>query len=268
MKQNKRKAKDIIINILIVILFIIAIGSAAYIVRYYINSMKTEKEFDELKEYIVEDDSSEANDKPKYTKTKDNYYILVRYEKLHEMNSDFIGWIKIDGTSIDYPVMHTPDNPEYYLHTSFDKEYSSAGTLFVDSKCSLYDNISDNVIIYGHNMKSGTMFHDLISFENEEFYKNHKYITFDTIYEPGTYEVIAAMRTQVYAKDDISHYHYYEFINAKNEEEFDEFVSYAKNNTPYNIDTTANYGDKLITLSTCAYHNENGRYVVIAKKVK
>jgi sortase B len=204
-----------------------------------------------------------------------------------------IGWLRIDGTDIDYPVMYTPDDMEYYLHKNFDKEYSYAGTLFIDKNCTpvalsgnssenATDNtdnnentenannvgaVSDNIIIYGHNMKSGTMFHQLLDYEDEDFYKEHKYIAFDTLAGEGTYEVIAAFRTKVYSDDDTEHYKYYKFYNAADEDEFNEFVNYAKSNTPYAISETASYGDKLITLSTCAYHTTNGRYVVVAKKI-
>ncbi len=265
-KNNpEKKAKKIILDIMIVLLLLVAIVSGGYIVVYYYTSSQNEKKFEEIKEFVDEDIAYE-NGEPAYVKQGDDY-ILAKYKRILEENADFIGWLKIDGTNIDYPVMYTPNDPEYYLHTDFDGEYSAAGTLFIDSNSNPHKETSDNILIYGHNMKSGTMFHDLLSYEDEEFYKEHKLITFDTIDELGTYEVIAAMRTEVYADDDTEHYHYYEFFNAADKEEFDEYVSFAKSNTPYNIETTAEYGDKLITLSTCAYHNDNGRYVVVAKKI-
>lgn len=265
-KNNpEKKAKKIILDIMIVLLLLVAIVSGGYIVVYYYTSSQNEKKFEEIKEFVDEDIAYE-NGEPAYVKQGDDY-ILAKYKRILEENADFIGWLKIDGTNIDYPVMYTPNDPEYYLHTDFDGEYSAAGTLFVDSHSNPHKETSDNILIYGHNMKAGTMFHDLLSYEDEGFYKEHKLITFDTIDELGTYEVIAAMRTEVYADDDTEHYHYYEFFNAADKEEFDEYVSFAKSNTPYHIETTAEYGDKLITLSTCAYHNDNGRYVVVAKKI-
>lgn len=267
MRKNNsgKKAKKTILDILIVFLLLVAIASGGYIVIYYYTSSQNEKKFEELKEFVDEDIVDEKGE-PAYVKQGDNY-ILAKYKRLLEQNGDFIGWLKIDDTNIDYPVMYTPNDPEYYLHTDFDGEYSAAGTLFVDSNSNPRKEASDNILIYGHNMKSGTMFHDLLSYEDEAFYKEHQYITFDTIEELGTYEVIAAMRTVVYDDEDIEHYHYYEFFDAEDKEEFDEYVRFVKENTPYQIETTAEYGDKLITLSTCAYHNDNGRYVVVAKKI-
>jgi sortase B len=110
------------------------------------------------------------------------------------------------------------------------------------------------------------MFHGLLDFEDEDFYEEHKYIDFDTIYGSGTYVVIAAFRDQIY-DEDYTGIKYYDFFDAKDAEEFDGFVSYCKSRTSYNITETAEYGDKLICLSTCAYHSENGRFVVLAKKV-
>ncbi len=260
-----KKIKNILLNIIIVLLIVTAIASGSYILIYYYKSSKNEKKFETLKEKIVEDDMLEKG-QSEYVKTKDDY-ILAKYQYIYEENNDFIGWLRISGTNIDYPVMYTPYEPEKYLHADFDGAYSDSGTLFVDANASPRKETSDNILIYGHNMKSGTMFHDLLSYESEDFYKEHKYITFDTLDERGSYEVIAAMRTSVYPDGDKEHYHYYEFFQAKNKEEFDEYVSYARANTPYEIETTAEYGDKLITLSTCAYHTENGRYVVVAKKI-
>ena len=122
------------------------------------------------------------------------------------------------------------------------------------------------MIIYGHNMKSGTMFHDLMKFEDEVFYNAHKYINFDTIYENGTYEVIAAFRTKIYPEDSqVFKYYNYESINSS--EDFDTYITNIKSLTPYTIDVDAKYGDTVITLSTCAYHTEEGRFVVVAKKI-
>jgi sortase B len=270
MKNKKvHSIKDKILNILIVVFALIAIGSASYIFIYYHKSAVSQKAFSELKESIDNDYTDETGEDILVDVTVGEHnQIFKKYLSLYLENTDFIGWLKIDDTDIDYPVMYTPDDMEYYLHKNFDKEYSYAGTLFIDTNCSPVDEVSDNIIIYGHNMKAGTMFHDLLDYEDEEFYNNHKYITFDTLTGEGTYEVIAAFRTKIYSDDDTEHYNYYNFFNAANEDEFNEYVNNAKFNTPYYIGTTASYGDKLITLSTCAYHTTNGRYIVVAKKIE
>ena len=171
----------------------------------------------------------------------------------------------IENTKIDYPVMQTPEEEEYYIHRDFYGEYSSAGTLFVDLESNV-QKPSDNILIYGHNMKTGKMFHDLLKYENESFYKNHKYIQFDTIYGNGTYEVIAAFRTHILTEKEDG-FRYYQFFNAEDKSAFNQYVSGCKALTGYTIDTDASYGDSLLTLSTCAYHTDNGRFVVVAKKL-
>lgn len=268
--KKDSKAKRIIMDILLVFFLLVAAGSAAYIGIYYYNSSKSEKQFDDLKEEFVEDYEDEQGNEA-YVDIQvgdENYKIFKKYSRLYEQNQDFIGWLTIDGTGIDYPVMYTPEDEEYYLHKSFEKEYSASGTLFIDTSSVPTGNVTDNILIYGHNMKSGTMFHGLLDYQTEEFYQNHQYIKFDTLEGEGTYKVIAAFYTQVYSDDDTAHYHYYDFFDAGNEEDFDEYVQFVKSNTAYTIPETAEYGDQLITLSTCAYHVKNGRFVVVAKKIE
>ena len=165
---------------------------------------------------------------------------------------------------IDYPVMHHPTDNNYYLHRDFDKNWSDPGTIYVDTRCDI-ETPGDNLIIYGHNMKSGKMFASLFRFEKEEYYKKYKYIRFDTIHEKAIYEIIAAFRTEIYP-EDYTGFKYYEYLNISNETSFNNYVENCRRLTPYET-SSAEYGDKLITLSTCAYHDENGRYVVVAKKV-
>jgi sortase B len=198
--------------------------------------------------------------------TIDGVMVQSKFVDIYNANKEFIGWLTIPDTNVDYPVMFTPADEQKYLHLDFDQNYSSSGTLFVAKDA---DPIrpSDNVLIYGHNMKAGTMFHSLLSYEKEDFYQAHKRFTFDTLADNGTYEVIAAFRTQI-DEDNPSLFKYYESFNFTDEKSFNEYVEKAKSLTPYNIDTTAEYGDKLITLSTCAYHTNEGRYVIVAKKVK
>lgn len=161
--------------------------------------------------------------------------------------------------------MQTMEDEEYYIHRDFYGDYSAAGTLFADTESNI-EKPSDNILIYGHNMKTGKMFHDLLKYENEDFYKSHRYIQFDTIYGNASYEVIAAFRTEI-LDEESEGFKYYRFFDAEDEADFHRFVSGCKGLTSYTIDTDASYGDSLITLSTCAYHTENGRFVVVAKKI-
>lgn len=183
------------------------------------------------------------------------------YAALYEMNQDFIGWLSISGTSIDYPVMQTPDDPEYYIDKDFNGNMDANGTLFLDARCTL---VSDNLIVYGHNMKSGRMFGTLEEYEDEAYYQKHPEICFDTLEEDGTYEIIAVFLSQVYSNDsDV--FKFYDYTEFHTREVFDAFIDNIKALSLYDTGVEAAYGDSLLTLTTCEYSRENGRFVVVAR---
>jgi len=185
-----------------------------------------------------------------------------KYAAVYEQNSDFVGWISIDGTNINYPVMQTIDNPNYYLKHSFEKKYSNYGVPYVQENCAL--GISDNTVIYGHHMNDGSMFSDLCKYESEDFYREHKTIHFDTLSGFGEYEIVAVFKTVAYSEQGFKYYH---FVNAEDKAAFDEFLAGCNALRLYDTGVSAEYGDKLITLSTCEYSRTNGRMVVVAKKI-
>lgn len=187
---------------------------------------------------------------------------LEKYGAIHEQNSDFVGWISIDGTNINYPVMQTIDKPNFYLKRGFEKQYSNYGVPYVQENCAL--GISDNVVIYGHHMNNGSMFADLCKYEREDFYQEHPTIHFDTLSSLGEYEIVAAFKTVAYSEDGFKYYH---FVDAENETAFDTFISQCKALALYDTGVSAKYGDKLLTLSTCEYSRTNGRMVVVAKLI-
>ncbi|MGN0437960.1 MAG: class B sortase [Lachnospiraceae bacterium] len=265
--------KKTVINILMVLCLLIAIGSGGYLAYYYYTSHKQENDFISLREMIVDepvisqDETSDA--------TNDNFVdvngIMVqkKFERLYRENPHFMGWIQVKDTNIDYPVMYTPsdmDNGEYYIHRDFNQNYSSAGVPFLDCYCSV-NPPTDNIIIYGHNMNSGKMFHDLLKYEDKDFYDNHKTFIFDTIYGDGTYEVVAVIRSQILPEDS-TEFKYYEFVNAGSKELFDNYVENIKKISIIDTGVDVKYGDHLVTLSTCAYHVKNGRFAVIGKKIE
>lgn len=190
--------------------------------------------------------------------------VLRKYAQVYVLNPDMAGWLQIPGTNINYPVMYTPNDPEYYLKRNFYKEKTAAGCLFMQSTCDPFAP-SDNVTIYGHHMKDGSMFADLMRYNREpNFWKTHNIITFDTIYEEHTYEIISVFTTSGTAGKGFA-FHTFDF--AENQEDFDRFVSKCKALSQINIDATAQYGDKLLCLSTCEYSQTNGRLVVVAKQI-
>ena len=182
---------------------------------------------------------------------------------LHEENPDCIGWITIEGTRIDYPVMYRPGDKNYYLHRDFNGEYSANGCLYLAKECVPGD--SDNLIIYGHHMNSGKMLADLEKYKDEDFYKEHPMIQFRTIWGNEEYEILAAFVTPVYTGND---FNYYNFIKAQEVEDYEYFIREIKRKGIYETKVTAFYGEKLLTLSTCEYSQKNGRMVVVAKKVE
>lgn len=188
---------------------------------------------------------------------------VEQYQKLHKENSDFAGWVQIEGTKIDYPVMYTPDRTDFYLKRNFQKEYSAYGVPYIAENCSL-ERPSDNIIIYGHHMNDGSMFAGLMKYGKKSFYETHKVIQFDTLQETNIYEVIAVFKTTVYGRKGFP---FYEFTNAETKEEFDSYVFNCKKLSLYEIEESAEYGDQLLTLVTCEYSRKNGRMVVVAKRL-
>ena len=181
---------------------------------------------------------------------------------MYEQNADLFGWICIENTVLYYPVMHTPDDPEKYLRLSFEGETSTAGTPFMDAKCGID---SDNYIIYGHNMKNGTMFREILQYANKSYWLEHPMIKFNTLYEQGEYEVLAAFYDRAYYADE-NCFKFYRFIKAADKADYDNAIQNYKEKSLYDTGVTAEYGDKLITLVTCSYHEEHGRFVVVARQ--
>lgn len=187
------------------------------------------------------------------------------YKDYYLANSDMVGWLVLPGTVIDYPVMWTPRDENYYLKRDFNGKKSNDGCLILDTDSSL-DPLTTNLIIHGHYRKTGAMFTCLHQYEDKDFYEEHKQIILHTEEKEIIYEVVAAFRSQVYRKKDTV-FKFYKFFQADNQAQFDDFYKNIKKLSIYDTGVTAEYGDNFITLSTCAYHVENGRFVVVAKEV-
>ena len=188
--------------------------------------------------------------------------ILPRFLELYQKNSDLAGWLTIPGTRIDYPVMYSPDEPERYLHANFEVSYSFAGLPFIDAAC---DPESGNRIIYAHNMLDGSMFRTLLKYQQKDFWQRNPVISFNTLYEEQEYEVVAAFYDKVYKKSD-TNFKFYQFYDTSDQSSFDEAMAYYREHALYDTGVTAQCGDLFLTLVTCAYQTENGRFVVVARK--
>ena len=236
----------------IIMLVAIFVTSIIYIIMNYTEDKKQNEVFEELENIVTEE---------KEEKHEEQQEESINLEKLYELNNDFIGWLKINGTNISYPVMQTDSNrKDYYLRKNFYKEYSQLGTPYIAEYCNV--QTSDNVIIYGHHITNYQVFGELEKYKKKEFYDYHKIINFNTIYENADYEIIAVFKTVAYTG-----FKYYEFINSSSEDEFNTFIKRCKELSFYDTGKTAKYGDKLLTLSTCEYSAKNGRLVVVAKKI-
>jgi sortase B len=204
--------------------------------------------------------------------------MLSEYKGLYDQNEDFAGWLRIEDTVIDYPVMQCLEDENYYLTRDFHKEENKNGSLILDNdsnagvgtKEDAYANgvkPSTNLIIHGHTMKSGQMFGNLKLYQDKEYGLSHNIICFDSLYEKREYELIAVFYSQVYYKsDDV--FKYYKFFQADTQEEFDDWYNNIKELSLYDTGVTAEFGDEFITLSCCAYHVQDGRFVVVGKRIK
>lgn len=191
--------------------------------------------------------------------------VLDEYKSLYSQNKNLIGWLKIADTNIDYPVMQTADNT-FYLDHDMNQNKDKNGTLFLDAACDVV-RPSTNLIIYGHNMRSGNMFGSLSKYKSESYYKEHPMIEFDSIYEKGEYQVMYVFQSHIYSESEIA-FKYYQFIDVASKKEFDSNMDAMEEMSLYDTGVRAEYGDLLLTLSTCDYEEKNGRFVVVAKRVK
>ena len=238
--------KKILFISFVIMLVSISLISIFFIYKDKKEDYEQEKVFEEIKDIVNESEEKEES--------------TINIEELYKINNDIVGWLKIDNTNINYPVMQTKDRPNYYLKRNFYKKYSSLGTPYIAENCNI--ETSDNLIIYGHHIKGKRVFGELENYKSKEYYNNHKNIKFYTMQEKEEYEIIAVFKTIAYTG-----FRYYEFYNAKDEREFCTFVNKCKELSFYDTEKIAEYGDKLITLSTCEYSNPNGRLVIVARKV-
>ena len=257
--------------ILFIVIFII---SLLVFVTTMVNEMIDDKALKEQQTKLYEDMQMATENSNEIVENK----MLPEYKALYEQNDEFIGWLKIEDTVINYPVMQCLDDENFYLSHDFYKAENSNGCLVLDndSKAGVGTRANEyvsgskpstNLIIHGHTMKSGQMFGDLNLYKNKEYGLSHKIICFDSLYEKREYELISVFYSQVYYEED-DVFKYYKFFQADSQEEFDDWYSNIKVMSLYDMGVTAEYGDEFITLSCCAYHVEDGRFVVVAKRIK
>ena len=188
---------------------------------------------------------------------------MEKYWQLYQINNDFCGWLTIPETVVDYPVMHRSGDNDFYLFHNFDGEKDVNGLLVLDKRCAA-DGNEDHLLIHGHNMKSGFMFGGLKNYKDPAYCTAHPTIRYDSLFNTREYEIFAVFLSSTNLADP-QDFHYYDYIQIDSEESFDAYVSSVREQALYPIDVSVEYGDDLLTLSTCDYTKDNGRLVIVAR---
>ena len=259
--------KKWILRCLLLLFTVTFLVSGGLLLNYYWKDAEREADYDKLSNMVdsVRQETQYDVQLPEYEqvtdpKTGELRQILREYAHVYLLNPDMVGWITIPGTKVDYPVMHRPENTDYYLKRDFFQKSSAAGSIYVREECDVFAP-SDNITIYGHRMNSGAMFGELMEYKEQSFWEDHRYIRFDTLTQWNTYEIFAVFKISASTKNGFP---YHTFVDMT-EEEFTEFVNQCKTRSLYDTGITPQYGDHLITLSTCEKGRSNTRFVVVAK---
>ena len=281
-----KKFKKFIYGAAIAALAALFLYSAGSLILYYAQSAKSQGAYDDLAAMMEQVRPSipllptpqqpDTSTLPGETEAESPYVtivhpdtgeemeILPEYAELFQMNTDLVGWISIYDSMINYPVVQTgTDRTDYYLKRDFNKNYSAHGCVYVREQCDVFAP-SDNLTIYGHRMQDNTMFGYLAKYEEKSYWELHPFVRFDTLKHRQLYQIICVFKTTANLGEGFP---YHRFENAQTEEEFNDFLSRCKSLALYDTGLTAEYGDKLISLSTCEYTQQNGRLVVLAKRI-
>ena len=265
--------KKLVYTLTIVLLVLVFGVSAFFVGNYILESREQAKKFDALAQ--LKEEAKENAAEPQATEEtgpdatysdadiRDANNMLVEYGELYALNSDVVGWIRIDGTKLDYPVMQTPDNPNYYLYRDFDGKDSARGCIYAREECDINEP-SDNITMYGHNMRDGSMFAAANAYVHKATWEENPLIFFDTLYEYHTYKIFSVFKTSANIGEGFT---YHNMIDAQNKEDFDQFIAKCKDLSFYDTGITPQYGDKIICLSTCEYTLDNGRLVIAAVRI-
>ena len=274
------KTKKILITVLTVLLLIAFGVSAFQVIRYLVESSQQKAINQQLSEMVANAQTTAATTEAAETTAATTEpaetteatteptgptepKMLPGYADVYALNNDMVGWIKIEGTTLDNPVMQTPSNRDYYLNRSFEKEHNAHGSIYAWAEADI-NAPSDNITLFGHNMKDGTMFAALADYTEKETWEKNPLIFFDTLYEYQTYKIFAVFATSANIGEGFT---YHKFVDAENQEAFDKFVARCKKLAYYDTGITPVYGDKLLCLSTCEYSHDNGRLVVCAVRI-
>ena len=265
MKNSKKKLTKRSVTLLVIIGVLVAVLAGLIIYAAVLAKNEPEETLPPVTEAPTEPSTEAPTETEETVPVETIPIMLTKLAELHEQNNDIYGWVRIDGTEIDYAHVYTPDDFDKYLHMDLEGNYSYAGAIIMDQRCSL-DPESNNIILHGHNMKNGSMFAGIMGYLDKSFWEEHPTVYYANMNEEREYEVIAVFYDKVYKKtDDV--FKFYEFTDPQTEEEFNEGIEYFKKKAFYDTGLTAEFGDRLLMLVTCSYHVDDGRLVVVAREV-
>ena len=236
---HKIKHRNHILSITKIVLFLLFIFSFVMLATQILKVRHEQNAFLSLATLVSETEQdfllNKTNDNMyKQAAAEDREQPLQQYEDIYEMNRDFVGWLRIPNTNIDYPVMFTPNDPEYYLHRAFDNTDSHCGTPFIG---------------------------------DIDFWKANRTFSFNTLYEYREYEVFAAVKTSILHTDEEG-LRYYNYAGELSEADYKKFEDWLIANSIYDTEIHPVYGEQILILSTCSYHTDNGRFLVAARRIK
>lgn len=273
----KKKKTSVIYILLMCICVVTFLTSTGLLVKKMIENKKQDAAFDEISSLFVENSESSQPPVPEQTadgteesaaqkwkrwweEAAEERYAV--YRSLQAENPDFAGWVRIEGTRIDYPVMYTPGRPEYYLRLDFQKRRSSYGTPFLDDSCRL-EEPKTNLLLYGHHMRNGSMFADLQNYTKQEYFKEHPYVQFDLVDQAGSYEIAAVVKVD--ASSDRTPWQ--QLLFPEKEGDFEQAWQVFCEQRFYDTGVELTAEDELLALVTCEYTQKDGRLMVIARKI-
>lgn len=253
--EDKNKNLIIVFTVADVILLIIFLVGITYIAQYYKLSNNNKQIYNDIATTNTENITNEVAEN------------VQKVTNLKQENQDVVGWIQIDNTIINYPMLQSTDkDKDYYLTHNYKHEKSKYGSIYLYKDSNITD-VNSNVIIYGHNMKDEQMFNTLLKYENKDFYNEHKTIKIATEQAENEYEIVSVFKSRVFYQDEKDVFRYYNYTDFKDAKTYNEYVQNCKKLQLYDTGVSAEYGEQLITLITCEYSQENGRIVVVAKKI-
>ena len=252
---KKDSTVDKIRKVIFDVAIVVFIGSCAYLISYYGQSGYNANFYNGVASMLGNGEVSE------------NYprAYLTKFASLWEMNGDIVGWLSIDGTQVNYPVVQSDDN-DYYLHKDFSKADNKYGIPFADCRVDI-SKPSTNIPIYSHNMKDGQMFGELINYQSLDYYKQHPVINFDSLYEEGKYKIVGMFIAST-LPEHAPNFEYHNFIEAETDQELMDFANEVLSRSLIVTGVDIQPGDHLITLSTCTYDFEEARFAIVARRVR